>query len=78
MTDERDKDGKLTPWALAMRTLESRACDCRPLASRGTCMRCLCEDALREQHDLVHQYSAALAAVKESLKATQYIIEVLT
>lgn len=50
MTEERDSDGKLTKLAQALDAIEGNGCDCGT-DEPGTCLACLCEEALHEQFD---------------------------
>ena len=52
---ERDDNGWLTPLALALNAISDYGCDCGT-DEPGTCLCCLCENALRYQWEQLKGY----------------------
>jgi hypothetical protein len=51
---ERDKNGKLTPLAMALNAISDYGCDCGD-DEPGTCLTCLCENALKDMYRKLHE-----------------------
>jgi hypothetical protein len=47
--EERNEKGELTPLAMALDAISDYGCDCG-VDEPGTCLPCLCENALRDMH----------------------------
>ena len=52
---ERDDNGLLTPLALTLNAISDYGCDCGT-DEPGTCLCCLCENALRDQWEQLNGY----------------------
>ncbi len=65
---ERDKDGLLTPWALACDALSDTGCDCGE-DEPGTCLACRCEAAMRVERARAEKAEAELAELRATLSA---------
>jgi hypothetical protein len=54
MQHERDENGKLTPLAMALNAIYDYGCDCGD-DEPGTCLTCLCENALKDMYRKLHE-----------------------
>lgn len=52
---ERDENGNLTPLAMALNAMSDYGCDCAD-DEPGTCLTCLCEQALRDMYMRLLKY----------------------
>jgi hypothetical protein len=51
---ERDNNGNLTPLAMALNAISDYGCDCGD-DEPGTCLTCLCENALKDMYRKLHE-----------------------
>jgi len=52
---ETDKNGELTPLAIALNAIVSNGCDCGT-DEPGTCLSCVCEKALKDMYKKLYQH----------------------
>jgi len=70
--NERDKNGQLTPMALALDALRNADCDCGT-DEPGTCLVCRCEAALRHERAMVIKLETMLYDAGRSVGFTPFL-----
>lgn len=58
MEHDRDDNGHLTPLAVALDALSDHGCDCGN-DEPGTCLACVCENALRYMYEKMNRKGKA-------------------